>query len=473
MSALEILGGRPVRAGIPSCYFLYVYKNSPWIAIGVLAYAVAVGTLQMTAVVPILPVLQRQLQAPLTSVSWALTAALLSGAIAIPLLSRLGDLYGRRPVALAALALLVAGSLLAAVATTLPVLIAGRVLQGVAAPLLPLAMGIARESVPREHLPTAIGVLSAMMGVGSGGGMILAGLVGGTYQGLFWILAGLGAAGLVCVALLVPEPRRVRADGARPDLPDAALVAAWLVCLLLVLGKGAVWGWTSPLTLGLLAAAIILIRMWLLIARRAASPLIDIPMLLDRRTAGATAASALLGFALFAAITTLSSVAQGALGASVLQVGLYLLPTALLMLAVSLLAGLLMRRFPAASLVGTGSLLVAAAALWLAVSHHTPSSLYGAATVLGVGVGLGYAALGTMAVEHVEPARTAAAGGVNALVRVVGSSVAGTVTGALLSGGGAGWSFGAAALAALASAFFGFLHRVLVRAPGAPIGEPV
>src|SRR5262245_53400826 len=106
MSALEIFGGRPVRAGIPPCYFLYAYKNSRWAAIGVLAYAVAVGTLQMTVVVPMLPVLQRELQAPVTSVSWVLTASLLASAVAIPLLSRLGDLYGRRPVALVALGLL-------------------------------------------------------------------------------------------------------------------------------------------------------------------------------------------------------------------------------------------------------------------------------------------------------------------------------------------------------------------------------
>ncbi|MEU8102152.1 MFS transporter [Nonomuraea muscovyensis] len=441
-----------------------MYKKSPWTAVGVLAFAVAVGTLQMTAVVPMLPVLQRQLQVPLTSASWTLTAALLSGAVAIPLLSRLGDLYGRRPVSLAALGLLVAGALLSAAATALPLVVAGRVLQGMAAPLLPLAMGIARQLVPRDRLPTAIGVLSAMMGVGSGAGMILAGLVGGSYRALFWILAVLGAAGLVLVAVLVPEPARP-APGGRPDLAGAALVTGWLVCLLLAISKGPAWGWASTPTLGLLAACAVLFTAWVLTARRAASPLIEIPMLLHRGTVGATVASLLIGFALFGTITTLSAVAQGTLGATVLQVGLYLLPTALLMLAVSLLAGCLMRRFPASSLVGTGSSLVAVATLWLSVSHHGPADLYGAATLLGVGIGLAYAALGTMAVEHVEPAKTAAAGGVNALVRVIGSSLAGAVTAAVLSGAGAGWSFAACAVAALVSAVSGYAHRALARVP--------
>ncbi|MFI0423717.1 MFS transporter [Spongiactinospora sp. 9N601] len=447
-----------------------MYTKSPWTAVCVLAFGVAIGTVQMTAVVPLLPALQRELGTTLTSASWTLTASLLSGAIAIPLLSRLGDLYGRRPMAIASLALLVAGSIAAALATTLPWVIAGRVLQGMAAPLLPLAIGIARQQVPRERLPTAIGVLSAMMGVGSGGGMILAGLVGGGYQALFWILAGLAALSAALVAVFVREPVH-RQAGARPDFAGAALIAAWLVCLLLAVSKAPGWGWTSAATLGLLAASAALFAAWVLSARRTTSPLIEIPMLLHRGTVGATVASLLLGFALFGVITTLSAVAQQKLGASVLQVGLYLLPTALLMLVVSLLAGRLMRRFTASSLVGAGSAVVTCAAIWLSVAHGSPADLYGAASVLGLGIGLGYAALGTMAVEHVEPAKTAAAGGVNALVRIVGSSVAGAVTGAVLPSAGAGWSFAAAAVAALLSAAFAFAHGTLGRTPAAVAGE--
>ncbi|MEU5866995.1 MFS transporter [Nonomuraea sp. NPDC047529] len=436
-----------------------MYKNS-WV-VAVLAFAVAVGTLQMTVVVPLLPGLEQQLHVPSTTVSWTLTAGLLSGAVSIPLLARLGDMYGRRTTSLVALGLLVAGSTLSALAGTLPLLIAGRVLQGTAAPLLPLAMGLVRQVVPGHRLPSAIGVLSATIGVGSGGGMILAGVLDGNHRTVFWALAGLAGLSFVLVAAVVREAP-ARGSG-RPDLAGAALVAVWLVCLLLAISKGAAWGWTSPLTLGLFAMAVAVAAAWVTTARRTASPLIEIPMLLHRGTVGATVASFLLGFALFAAITTVSAVAQGALGASVLQVGIYLLPTTVLMLVVSVLAGPLMRRFTAAALVAGGSVLVSAAALWLAVSRSSGADLYGAATLLGLGIGLGYAALGTMAVEHVEPAKTAAAGGVNALVRVVGSSVAGAVGAAVLSSGGAGWTFGIAAGAALLAALFSAVHGNLSR----------
>ncbi|WP_344927434.1 MFS transporter [Streptosporangium carneum] len=448
-----------MRVDILPCYFLYVYKNS-WV-VAVLAFAVAVGTLQMTVVVPLLPDLQQQLQAPSTTVSWTLTAGLLSGAVSIPLLSRLGDMYGRRTTSLVALGLLVAGSTLSAMAGTLPLLIVGRVLQGTAAPLLPLAMGLVRQVVPGHRLPGAIGVLSATIGVGSGGGMILAGVLDGNHRAVFWALAGLAVLSFVLVAAVVRETP-ARGSG-RPDLAGAVLVAVWLICLLLAISKGAAWGWTSPLTLSLFAVAVAVAAVWVATARRTASPLIEIPMLLHRGTVGATVASFLLGFALFASITTVSAVAQGALGASVLQVGIYLLPTTVLMLVVSVLAGPLMRRFTASALVAGGSVLVTAAALWLAVSRSSGVDLYGAATLLGLGIGLGYAALGTMAVEHVEPAKTAAAGGVNALVRVVGSSVAGAVGAAVLSSGGAGWTFGVAAGAALLAALFAAVHGNLSR----------
>ncbi|MET7333004.1 MFS transporter [Nonomuraea sp. NPDC005650] len=431
-----------------------------WV-VAVLAFAVAVGTLQMTVAVPLLPGLQQRFQVPATTVSWTLTAGLLSGAVSIPLLSRFGDMYGRRTTSLVALGLLAAGSTLSAMADTLPLLIVGRVLQGTAAPLLPLAMGLVRQVVPAHRLPSAIGVLSATIGVGSGGGMILAGVLDGNHRAVFWVLAGLAALSFVLVAVMVREAP-ARGSG-RPDLAGAALVAVWLVCLLLAISKGAAWGWTSPLTLGLFAVAVAVAAAWVATARRTASPLIEIPMLLHRGTVGATVASFLLGFALFAAITTVSAVAQGTLGASVLQVGIYLLPTTVLMLVVSVLAGPLMRRFTASALVAGGSALVTAATLWLAMSRSSGADLYGAATLLGLGIGLGYAALGTMAVEHVEPAKTAAAGGVNALVRVVGSSVAGAMGAAVLSSGGAGWTFGVAAGAALLAALFAAVHGNLSR----------
>lgn len=415
-------------------------RERPWPVVVVLAGAAAVTSVQQTAVLPLLGRLQVALHAPLTSVAWAFTASLLVGAVATPLFGRMGDLYGRRRMLLAALGALVAGSVLGALSTSLAVLVVARVLQGVSMAALPLTIGIVRGVVPREKLPTGLGVVSATMGVGVGGGLVLAGVVArytDGYRPVFWVIAGLAAVAAAVVALVVRDGEP-SARG-RLDLPGAALLSGTLVSLLLGIGQGRAWGWTSGRVLGLFAAAVVLGALWILVERRTAEPLVDVAMLTHRGTMGASLASLLLGFALYGGFTLIPNFVQTPVragygfGASVLAAGLFLLPTTLLMLVVSTQAGRLMRRAPAAVLVAAGSGLTGLGIGWLALFRAHRWDVYGATVLLGVGVGLAFAALGTMVVEHVRPDQTAVASAVNSLVRLVGGAVAGAVTTALLA----------------------------------------
>ncbi|MER6950790.1 MFS transporter [Nonomuraea sp. NPDC000554] len=451
-------------------------SKNPWPAVVSLAFAASIAALQNTAVVPLLPVLQRELNASLAAVSWTLTISLLVSAVATPLLSRFGDMYGRRPMILGALALLVAGSVMAALATSLTWLIVARVLQGFVAALVPLSIGVVRDVLPRQQLATGIGVLSATMGFGSGGGMILAGVTSGDYHVLFWVTGAIAVVAGVLVAFLVRDT--APAGKGRPDLLGAFLLTVWLVALLLGISEGGSWGWTSPGVIGLFAVALVVALAWVAVERRVAEPLVEMAMLVQRGTVGATVASMLLGFAFFTCMTGISGFTQApgfGFGASTLQVGVYLLPSTVLMLVISLFSGRFMRRFAASSLVATGSAVVGASALWLVVAHETSGDVYVATSLLGVGLGVGYAALGTMAVEHVEPGKTALAAGVNALVRIVGGSTAGAVIAAVLAAlpgvRGYQWVFAVAAVAglvaALFAAVFGLLNRRAVTAPSA------
>ncbi|MEV4365998.1 MULTISPECIES: MFS transporter [unclassified Nonomuraea] len=453
--------------------------RNPWPTVVSLAFAASIAALQNTAVVPLLPVLQRELHASLSAVSWTLTISLLVAAVSTPLLSRFGDMYGRRPMILGALGLLVVGSVMAAMATSLTWLIVARILQGAVSALVPLSIGVVRDLLPRQQLATGIGVLSATMGFGSGGGMILAGLAAGDYHLVFWITGGISAVAVVILAFLVRDV--APAGKGRPDLAGAALLTAWLVALLLAISEGGSWGWTSPGVLGLFAAAAVLAVVWVLVERRVAEPLVEMSMLVHRGTIGATVSSMLLGFSFFTMLTGMSQFAQVpkatgfGFGASTLQVGLFLLPSTLFMLVISLFAGRIMRRFAASFMVATGAGVTGLAGAWLAFEHGSPATLYVASSLMGVGLGIGYAALGTMAVEHVEPSRTALAAGVNALVRIVGGSVAGAAIAAILAARpgvlGFQWVFGTAAAAGLVAAVFatvyGMLNSRAVTAPSA------
>ncbi|MFF4452821.1 MFS transporter [Streptomyces goshikiensis] len=408
----------------------------------VLALSVAASTasIQQSAIIPLLARLQDSLHASVTAVAWALTVSLLCGAIATPLFGRLGDMYGRRKMLLVTLGLLVVGSVVGALSTSIVTLMIARVLQGISAATVPLSIGAVRDLLPREKMATGIGVLSATMGIGVGLGMIISGLIAqytSGYRLVFWIITGLAVLATLLVAVTVrdvtPPP------GGRPDVPGAILLGGTLVCVLLAVSQGRSWGWTSGGIIGLLVGAVVLGATWVVVERRSASPLVDVGMLTHRGTIGASLASFMLGFALYAGFTLLPTFVQTpskvgyGFGASVLMAGVYLLPTTLLLLVISPYAGRLVRRTSAAAMVATGSAVAMLSNIWLIMRHDHPYDIYVATALLGIGVGLSFAALGTMAVEHVDPDKTAVASAVNSLVRLVGGGVASALTSAILS----------------------------------------
>lgn len=405
-----------------------------------LSITASTASIQQSAVIPLLPRLEQSLNASVSAVSWALTVSLLCGAVATPLFSRFGDMYGRRRMLLLTLALLVGGSVVGALSTSITTLMIARVLQGVSAATVPLSIGAVRDLLPPEKMATGIGVLSATMGIGVGLGMIISGFIAeytSGYRIVFWLITGLAAAATVLTALVVRDV--APPAGGRPDVPGAVVFTGALVCLLLAITEGRSWGWTSASIVGLLVAAVALFAIWVAIERRATDPLVDIAMLTHPGTIGASLASFLLGFALYAGFTLLPNYVQTpseagyGFGASVLMAGVYLLPTTLLLIVISPLAGRLVRKTSAATMVAIGSVVAALSNVWLILRHDHPYDIYVATALLGLGVGLSFAALGTMAVEHVDPAKTAVASAVNSLVRLVGGSIASSLTAAILT----------------------------------------
>src|SRR5690606_26101918 len=135
-----------------------------------LAFAGMLVAVQQTLVLPMLPLLIAGFGAPITDVTWVFTASLLAGSVATPLLTRFGDMYGKKGMLLLALARLRAGSAICAASGLLVVLSAGRAVQRVSSARVPLASGMIRDPFPRERVTTAIGVLSATMGAGGSAG---------------------------------------------------------------------------------------------------------------------------------------------------------------------------------------------------------------------------------------------------------------------------------------------------------------
>ncbi|HEV2529683.1 MAG TPA: MFS transporter [Thermomicrobiales bacterium] len=232
--------------------------SSPNLIVAILALAGISVALMQTLVIPIIPQLPSLLRSSASDAAWAITATLLAGAVATPLAGRLGDMIGKRPVLLASLALMVLGSVVCGLSDSLVPMVTGRVLQGLAAGVIPLGISLMRDVLPAERLGTSIALMSASLGVGGALGLPAAAVIAQNldWHALFWVSAGLGAVVLALVAFLIPaSPNRT---GGRLDIVGAVGLSATLISLLLAVSKGADWGWTSGLTVGLLVAAVVL-----------------------------------------------------------------------------------------------------------------------------------------------------------------------------------------------------------------------
>src|SRR3954447_9808535 len=184
-----------------------VERQHPGVTFAVLALGGVSYALLQSLVAPALPDIQHALHTSEASVSWVLTSYLLSASIATPIIGRLGDIHGKERLLVIVLALLAVGTLLSALATTLTLMLVGRIVQGAAGGIFPLAFGIIRDEFPREQVAARIGLMSALLGVGGGAGVVLAGPIVDhlSYHYLFWLPLIPIVIATVATQVVVPE----------------------------------------------------------------------------------------------------------------------------------------------------------------------------------------------------------------------------------------------------------------------------
>src|SRR3954447_1712031 len=196
-------------------------------------------------VVPALPNIQKSLHTSETSVSWMLTAYLLSASVATPIIGRLGDMYGKERLMMIILAVLSFGTLVSALASSIVPMLLGRTIQGAGGGIFPLAFGIIRDEFPRERVSQGIGLMSSLLGVGGALGVVMAGPIiqNLNYHWLFWLPLVAIVAATVMTHLFVPESP-IKSPG-HINWTAATLMSAGLVIVLLSISKTTSWGWVS------------------------------------------------------------------------------------------------------------------------------------------------------------------------------------------------------------------------------------
>ncbi len=405
-----------------------------YLALGGLSFAVL-----QSLVAPALSTIGRDLDASTSNISWILTAYLLSASVLTPILGRLGDMVGKRKILIVVLALLLVGTLLAALAPNLGVLIVARALQGAAGAVMPLSIGIVRDELPREKVSVTIGLLSAIFGIGAGVGIVAAGPIVAhlSWHWLFWLPLVLVVIALVGVIFGMPESP-VRKPG-RLDLVGTAVLSIGLVAVLLAITEGETWGWGSAKTLTLLIGGAVALVVFVLVELRVAEPLIDVRLFTIRGVWTAHVVALVFGFAMFGTFVLVPTLLQlptltgYGFGKTVSQSGLFLLPTVIMMVIAGPIAGFLVRSVGPKVPMLLGALSVTAAFIVPGFTHAELWQVVLSGILTGIGIGLALAATSNAIIESVPAEQTGQAIGANTVLRTIGSSVGTAVIAALIS----------------------------------------
>jgi EmrB/QacA subfamily drug resistance transporter len=423
----------------PAAQIVARHRSYWWFVIGTVCIGAFMGQVDSSIAQLLLPRLELEFDARLSTVSWVAVAYLLAMAAFLPIFGRLADMMGRKLLYTGGFLLFVVGSALCGLAPSLPVLIAFRVLQAVGAALLSSnSVAIVVAAAGPERRGRALGVLSAAQAVGLSAGPAIGGLVLDVldWRWVFWINVPVGLAGTVMGWFVLPPTRDLPDDG-RFDWRGALLIAPALTALVAMLNEGYAWGMTSPALLGCALLSVVLLALFVRAEQRAAAPLIDLTLFRSGAFSAGNSAGLLSYAALFGLFFLMPFVFVRVYQDSILAAGLRLSIVPVMLGMVAPVGGALYDRFGARVLTASGMLICAGAlALLFAVMDGTPESLLPvmlALALFGVGQGLFISPNNSAIVAAAPASLTGEAGGLLNVMRSFGISVGVAAASSLLA----------------------------------------
>jgi len=412
---------------------------NPVVAVVALCFGGLSAALTQTMVIPIQSELPDLLHTSGSNAGWVITATLLAAAVSMPVAGRLADLYGKQRVLVVNAALLVLGSLVVAMTSTLLPVLVGRALQGFAMGFIPVGISLMREFTPPHLTGTAIASMSATLGVGGAIGLPLAAWIadGHDWHLMFWVSAGLAVLVLLATVFLVPHIHD--AQPGRFDVVGGLGLALGLVAFLVGVSKGNDWGWGSGRTWGAIAGGLVVLVLWGAFELRQDEPLVDLRTTARPQILLTNVAAVAIGFGMMAQsivvpqLLELPSATGYGLGQSILAAGLWMAPAGLMMLVFAPVSSSLMRRLGAKHTLMIGATVLGVGYVVALALMDAPWQLLIGSCVAAAGVGIGYAAMPTLILDSAPTREAASAVGVNALMRSVGTTLAAAVMATILT----------------------------------------
>lgn len=396
---------------------------------------------------PALPILQEQFQVPGSTISWVITGVLLTGTIATPIVSRLGEVWDKRRTLLGVLAVVAAGTLMSALSMSIEMLIVGQLLQGVGLSTVPLAIGIIRDTQNEARTKSANGILIGAIYGSTAAGTMVAGPIADhlSYRWLFWVpfIALVGC--MTAVWSFVPRSlNNSTRDRPGIDVAGSALLAVGLACILLALTFAPGWGWLSPKLLLLSATGLLAIVAFVRVELTVKDPLIDLRLMRSFTVVASSGLMFLAGYCINATLinvpiqTQLPASTGYGLGGSATVTSVILVTTTLIGLTAPLISVLdrtIGSRF--ASSIGPISIL-GGAVLMLAAGHRGSIAIVFTATLFVIfGLTVSMTQSLNLVVTGVPANKVTEFNGLNFAIQAVAGTVGAQVSGAVLTVDGA------------------------------------
>jgi EmrB/QacA subfamily drug resistance transporter len=374
----------------------------------------------------------------LNHLSWVVTSYLLASTVSTPIYGKLGDMYGRKPVFLAAIVIFLAGSMLAGLSQTMAELIGFRFLQGAGAGgLMVSAQAIIADIVPPRQRGRYMGLIGSVFAVASVAGPLLGGFFVDqiSWRWVFYVNLPVGVLAILIVIfklhLHTPQTRH------RIDYAGATLLTGGVGALILLTTWGGTeYAWSSSLIVGLGVAGVVLLAAFLWQERRALEPIVPLALFRSSVFNVSSAMGATIGMAMFGAIIFIPLYLQLVYGVSATESGLRMLPLMIGLLVAAISSGRAISRigrYKAFPIAGTGTLVVGmfllsrlgvGTAPWLA-------SVY--MLVVGVGIGLVMQVLVLVVQNDARPENIGVATSTATFFRSMGGSFGVAVFGAIFA----------------------------------------
>lgn len=418
-----------------------VHRNTESVRPIALIYTALTSSIVASLGMLLVPTISRELDVAVSAAQWTLTINLLVGAVVTPVMGRLSDGPHKKRLLMVSLLIIMAGSVIAASAPNFSVFLVGRALQGLTYGIVPVTIAVARRYLPPDRLAGGISSLSVTVATGLGLGYPLTGLLAADFgfRTAFGFAVAFIASAIAVVWWTVPDGPDEQAPTRPFDLRGAALFGTGRAALLIGISQGPAWGWMSGRALTTIAAALVLLSIWVAVSLRTPHAMVNLRVIRRPDVLLANGAAIGLGIAMYMGLSIISLVAQSpestgfGLAVPVLWAGFVMLPLSVGSFAANRVVRALAARTSLTTFLPIGASVLTAAAFVMLFAHTHLWELMASQFLFGVGIGTTYAAMPGLIARSVVTEELGSAVSFNQVLRTLGGAIGSALSGAVLT----------------------------------------